>query len=178
MVFEEVRRAYQRKRAGELRFVPVRLDYTGALPYDLSGYLSRIQYTTWEPVNRPEAVYEEIVTAIQSPEPAFRKHFPGFRRKRLHPRLRSVGASRLTPGLSVTGPRAPGPAGLLALHWMQGALAGTVSGQAAASAGSIEKNGETKDDGREPAIPTPLGRARGPAPTIRDSGGRQRRRTP
>lgn len=69
MVLEEVRRAHERKRAGDLRFVPVRLDYTGALPYDLGGYLSRIQYTTWQPGAQPEAVYAEIVTAIQSPEP-------------------------------------------------------------------------------------------------------------
>jgi hypothetical protein len=49
MVQAEVRLAHQRRRRdGRPKILPVRVNYTGGLGYELDAYLSRVQYVSWK----------------------------------------------------------------------------------------------------------------------------------
>ena len=47
MVRQEIMLAHKLKQQEKLRILPVRINFTGALPYDLGGYLNPLQYALW-----------------------------------------------------------------------------------------------------------------------------------
>jgi len=61
MVREEIKTAHQLKQQGSLRILPIRVDYTGALPYDLGGYLNPLHYASWE-AGKP---IHDVIAAIR-----------------------------------------------------------------------------------------------------------------
>lgn len=48
MVRQEIKLAHELKQQKGLRILPVRVDFTGALPYDLGGYLNPLHYALWD----------------------------------------------------------------------------------------------------------------------------------
>jgi len=66
MVREEIRLAHELKQQGSLRILPIRVDYTGALPYDLGGYLNPLQYAIWDAGKPPGEIVAAIRLAIES----------------------------------------------------------------------------------------------------------------
>jgi len=63
MVQAEVRLAHQgRRRDGRPNILPVRVNYTGSLGYELDAYLSRIQYVGW----KGDADTAEVIAALQA----------------------------------------------------------------------------------------------------------------
>lgn len=61
MVRQEVKRAYEWKK----RILPVRVDYDGALPYDLACYLDSIQYKIWRPSEEFAPICWAILNGIR-----------------------------------------------------------------------------------------------------------------
>lgn len=65
MVVEEVRMADSvPKENGKPILLPVRVNFEGALPYDLGAILNRIQYTLWRSPNDTAAVLSQLAKAI------------------------------------------------------------------------------------------------------------------
>ncbi|MGH8547033.1 MAG: AAA-like domain-containing protein [Methylococcales bacterium] len=64
MVRQEIKLAHELKRRGSLRILPIRVDFTGALPYDLGGYLNPLQYAIWEVGKHPAEIASAIRRAI------------------------------------------------------------------------------------------------------------------
>ena len=63
MVQAEVRLAHQRRRRdGRPYILPVRVNYAGALGYELDAYLGRLQYISW----KSEADTTEILAALET----------------------------------------------------------------------------------------------------------------
>jgi len=67
MVRQEIARAHelQRENAGRPQILPIRVDFEGALPYDLAAYLNPIQYARWRSEEPFEATLTQIVAAIE-----------------------------------------------------------------------------------------------------------------
>ena len=70
MVRREIKLAYGLSKDGRIRILPVRVAYTGALPYDLGAYLDQIQYTTWSESIQFETVCQNILQGIRAPLPS------------------------------------------------------------------------------------------------------------
>ncbi len=64
MVRQEIMLAHELKQKGCLRILPIRVDFTGALPYDLGGYLNPLQYAVWESGHPIEGIAGAIRLAI------------------------------------------------------------------------------------------------------------------
>jgi hypothetical protein len=69
MVRREIKLAYQLRKEGKVRILPVRVAYLGELPYDLGAYLDPIQYTAWEKNTPFDLVCENILQGIRAPAP-------------------------------------------------------------------------------------------------------------
>lgn len=66
MLRQEVALAHERRRDGALTILPVRMDFTGDLGYDLASYLNPLQYALWQAGVPSTSVIEEVVSAIES----------------------------------------------------------------------------------------------------------------
>ena len=66
MLRQEVALAHERRRDGALRILPVRMDFTGDLGYDLASYLNPLQYALWRAGEPLASVIGEVVRAIES----------------------------------------------------------------------------------------------------------------
>jgi hypothetical protein len=66
MVRKEVWIAHELSQLADRRFtiLPVRANFTGALPYDLSAYLDTIQYAVWKDGEAYDAVANQLLAAI------------------------------------------------------------------------------------------------------------------
>jgi hypothetical protein len=65
MVQSEIRRGRGKQEAGQnLTIFPVRVAYTGPLPYELDAYLSRLQYVLWEGEQDDDKVLAAIQRAV------------------------------------------------------------------------------------------------------------------
>ena len=64
MVRQEIKLAHELKERGTLRILPIRVDFTGALPYDLGGYLNPLQYAVWKAGKPPAEIASAIRLAI------------------------------------------------------------------------------------------------------------------
>src|SRR5262249_44582973 len=65
MVQAEVRLAHQRRRHdGRPAILPVRVNYKGALGYELDAYLGRIQYIIWSNDGDTARVFEELQKSL------------------------------------------------------------------------------------------------------------------
>lgn len=67
MVRKEVWIAHELSQREDRRFtiLPVRANFTGALPYDLSAYLDTIQYAVWKNGEAFDTVAQQLLAAIQ-----------------------------------------------------------------------------------------------------------------
>ena len=65
MVREEIKLAHKLQQQGKLQILPVRVGFTGALPYDLGGYLNPLQYALWEKHQPMHELAETINKAIR-----------------------------------------------------------------------------------------------------------------
>ena len=66
MLRQEVVLAHERRQDGSLTILPVRMDFTGDLGYDLASYLKPIQYALWRAGESFAPVIEEVRRAIES----------------------------------------------------------------------------------------------------------------
>jgi hypothetical protein len=67
MVQAEVRRAHHASRAeGRSKILPVRVDYDGALGYELDGYLGKLQYVLWRGESDDQRIAEELLRATET----------------------------------------------------------------------------------------------------------------
>src|SRR5262245_20087360 len=66
MVAEEVRMAdaAARQQDGKPQLLPVRINFEGALPYDLAAILNRIQYARWHSPEDTTALFSQLQAAI------------------------------------------------------------------------------------------------------------------
>jgi TIR domain/AAA-like domain len=70
MVQAEVRLAHHRRRHGRHpAILPVRVDYRGALGYELDAYLGRIQYLMWTGDDDTDRVIRELQSSIAEVDP-------------------------------------------------------------------------------------------------------------
>lgn len=65
MVREEIRLAHELQQKGQMRILPVRVNYHGKLPYDLAAYLGRIQYVAWDSIRPTEDLCALLYAAIK-----------------------------------------------------------------------------------------------------------------
>ncbi|MGH8657785.1 MAG: AAA-like domain-containing protein [Gammaproteobacteria bacterium] len=65
MVRQEIKLAHELKQQKNLRILPVRVDFSGALPYDLGGYLNPLQYAVWNTGTSLDDIAAAIRLAIQ-----------------------------------------------------------------------------------------------------------------
>ncbi|NJL27982.1 MAG: TIR domain-containing protein [Thermoanaerobaculia bacterium] len=72
MVRQEVKLAHEMELAGEMRILPIRVDFGQALPLDLAGYLGKIQHTTWRRGESFDAICRQIVMAVELQAEAFK----------------------------------------------------------------------------------------------------------
>jgi len=56
------------RKSKKLRIYPIRVNFSGELPYDLAAYLDPIQYITWCPTQSFEPIHEGILREILDPE--------------------------------------------------------------------------------------------------------------
>jgi AAA domain-containing protein/TIR domain-containing protein len=68
MLRQEVVLAHERRQGGSLTILPVRMDFTGDLSYDLASYLNPLQYALWRAGEPFASVIEEVRRAIESSE--------------------------------------------------------------------------------------------------------------
>lgn len=68
MVREEVKQAYYRQKAeqGSPLILPVRLNYDGALPYDMNAWLAPIQYAFWKSPDDTPAIAKLLLNAVEA----------------------------------------------------------------------------------------------------------------
>ena len=64
MVRQEVETAHELRQAGKMAIFPVRVGFTGKLPYDLASYLNRIQYVLWHRDDSETELFTLLHTAI------------------------------------------------------------------------------------------------------------------
>ncbi len=71
MVRQEVKLAVKltKKRGKRFTILPVRVDFTGELPYDLAAYLDRIQYAQWTKEEDFQGIARQVLTAMDRHEP-------------------------------------------------------------------------------------------------------------
>lgn len=65
MVRQEVKEAHELEGGTRPAILPIRVDFRGALPYDLGGYLNGLQYAQWSPRDPMEATLEQLLAAIE-----------------------------------------------------------------------------------------------------------------
>ncbi|MGI9070567.1 MAG: toll/interleukin-1 receptor domain-containing protein [Bryobacteraceae bacterium] len=70
MVRREIALAYKLRKAKQLTILPVRMDATRELPYDIGAYLDLIQYVVWNPSESFDPICRMILQAITEPEKA------------------------------------------------------------------------------------------------------------
>ncbi|MFL6352890.1 MAG: toll/interleukin-1 receptor domain-containing protein [Bryobacteraceae bacterium] len=70
MVRREIVLAYKLRKAKQLTILPVRMDATRELPYDIGAYLDLIQYVVWNPGESFDPICRTILQAITAPEKA------------------------------------------------------------------------------------------------------------
>jgi TIR domain len=68
MVRREIALAYKLRKAKQLTILPVRMDITRELPYDIGAYLDLIQYVVWYPGDSFDPICRRILQAIAEPE--------------------------------------------------------------------------------------------------------------
>ena len=68
-VLGELQRAYERLKDGNVRMVPVFVDFNGKLPYSFRFRLSRIQRLNWSTGDQRETTFERALAAIQGTAP-------------------------------------------------------------------------------------------------------------
>jgi hypothetical protein len=79
MVQAEVRLAYQRRRRdGRPAILPVRVNYKGALDYELDAYLGRIQYIMWTGDGDTGPVINELQKRFAEVDPTSRTSAPSL----------------------------------------------------------------------------------------------------
>ncbi|SJM93811.1 hypothetical protein CRENPOLYSF2_3630002 [Crenothrix polyspora] len=66
MVRQEIKLAHELKQQAKLRILPIRVDFTGALPYDLGGYLNPLQYVVWQQGQSFHEITETLHLAIRN----------------------------------------------------------------------------------------------------------------
>jgi len=66
MVRQEIRIAheYSRENGGNPRILPIRINYTGALPYDLAAYLDPLQYLLWTDGTPAEEIADKLLPVL------------------------------------------------------------------------------------------------------------------
>ena len=66
MVRQEVKLAHElsRQPGNNFKILPIRVNFPGALPYDLGAYLDPIHYATWKDDEPDDAVCDQILAAI------------------------------------------------------------------------------------------------------------------
>jgi hypothetical protein len=67
MVGKEIKLAYELSQGGGIRILPVRIDYSGALPMDLGAYLDPIQHTAWTRDTPFEPTCDAVLAGIRAP---------------------------------------------------------------------------------------------------------------
>lgn len=79
MVRQEVKLAHElaKKRGEGFTILPIRVDFTGELPYDLCAYLDRIQYALWRKEEDFKDIAQQVLTAIEKNEQLPLKKEPG-----------------------------------------------------------------------------------------------------
>jgi len=70
MVRREIALAYKLRKAKQLTVLPVRMDVTQELPYDIGAYLDSIQYVIWNSGESFDPICRRILHAIVDPEKA------------------------------------------------------------------------------------------------------------
>lgn len=65
MLRQEVKLAHERHRTGQLRVVPIRVAFDGALPYDLAGYLDPLQYALWHDGEAVQSIAARLLRFIE-----------------------------------------------------------------------------------------------------------------
>lgn len=70
MVRREIALAYKLRKAKQLTMLPVRIDLTRELPYDIGAYLDHIQYVVWNSGESFDPICRKILNAILEPEKA------------------------------------------------------------------------------------------------------------
>jgi hypothetical protein len=70
MVRQEVKLAHElaKKRGKRFAILPIRVDFTGELPYDLGAYLDRIQYALWRKEEDFNDIAQQVLKAIDKHE--------------------------------------------------------------------------------------------------------------
>jgi hypothetical protein len=68
MVRQEIKLAHELQQQDKLRILPVRVNFTGALPYDLGGYLNPLQYSLWQKGQTFNEITEILRLAIRYAE--------------------------------------------------------------------------------------------------------------
>lgn len=70
MVRQEVKLAHElaKKRGKRFIILPIRVDFTGELPYDLGAYLDRIQYALWRKEEDFNDIAQQVLKAIDKHE--------------------------------------------------------------------------------------------------------------
>lgn len=66
MVRQEIALAHELRISGQLRILPMRIAFMGALPYDLGSYLNTLQYASWKEGESPSAIIDEVRAAIEA----------------------------------------------------------------------------------------------------------------
>lgn len=75
MVQKEVSRAYEhRKLQGHPKILPVRVNFSGLLPYSIDAFVNSSQYVVWQSEADDDRVGEEIVQAIEGDLPDRKPH--------------------------------------------------------------------------------------------------------
>ncbi|MEZ4658285.1 MAG: AAA-like domain-containing protein [Caldilineaceae bacterium] len=93
MVAEEVAHAHAHyQKSGKARLLPVRVNYTESLPYQLSHYLHELQYAAWTSEDDANTVAQQLLDAI-----------------RQFSDLRAAAAAELTPAADSSVQAAPKP---------------------------------------------------------------------
>jgi len=70
MILEEVRIAHElRKQRGMPIILPVRVAYTGSLPYDLGAMLNRVQYVSWQGDGDEAEISVQLAEAMAQNQP-------------------------------------------------------------------------------------------------------------
>lgn len=66
MVRQEIKLAYELQQQQKLRILPIRVDFTGALPDDLGVYLNPLQYALWQTGQTTQEITETLRLAIRN----------------------------------------------------------------------------------------------------------------
>jgi hypothetical protein len=67
VVSQEVRLAHELHKKGQLRIFPIRIDFTGALPYDLAFCLNGIKHQIWNQGQPFDPIFEAVLQDINQP---------------------------------------------------------------------------------------------------------------